>query len=83
MRPPLPLLQVLLPIGISFYTFMAISYVVDVSRYQIQVSRWLDVSRCTSFFHCLIAGPIVPRRADPADPPSRDARRIDVSRRRS
>ena len=45
------LLQVLLPIGISFYTFMAISYVVDVSRYQIQVSRWLDVSVYLAFFH--------------------------------
>ena len=59
LRPPLPLLQVLLPIGISFYTFMAISYVVDVSRYEIQVSRWLDVSVYLAFFPHLIAGPIV------------------------
>jgi len=81
LRPPLPLLQVLLPIGISFYTFMAISYVVDVSRYQIQVSRWLDVSVYLAFFPHLIAGPIV--RSEELIPQirrPRDAGRIDVSR---
>src|SRR4030095_11035526 len=35
LRPPLPLLPVLLPIRLSLFTFMAISYVVDVSRYEI------------------------------------------------
>jgi D-alanyl-lipoteichoic acid acyltransferase DltB (MBOAT superfamily) len=81
LHPPLPLLQVLLPIGISFYTFMAISYVVDVSRYEIQVSRWLDVSVFLSFFPHLIAGPIV--RGEELIPQirrPRDASRIDVSR---
>ena len=81
LHPPLPLLQVLLPIGISFYTFMAISYVVDVSRYEIQVSRWLDVSVYLSFFPHLIAGPIV--RGEELIPQirrPRDASRIDVSR---
>ncbi len=81
LHPPLPLLQVLLPIGISFYTFMAISYVVDVSRYQIQVSRWLDVSVYLAFFPHLIAGPIV--RSEELIPQirrPRDAGRIDVSR---
>ena len=81
LHPPLPLLQVLLPIGISFYTFMAISYVVDVSRYEIQVSRWLDVSVYLSFFPHLIAGPIV--RGEELLPQirrPRDAGRIDVSR---
>ncbi len=48
LEPPLPLLQVLLPIGISFYTFMAISYVVDVSRYEIQVVAAGSTCRCTS-----------------------------------
>ena len=81
LHPPLPLLQVLLPIGISFYTFMAISYVVDVSRFEIQVSRWLDVSVYLSFFPHLIAGPIV--RGEELLPQirrPRDAGRIDVSR---
>jgi alginate O-acetyltransferase complex protein AlgI len=81
LHPRLPLLQVLLPIGISFYTFMAISYVVDVSRYEIQVSRWLDVSVYLAFFPHLIAGPIV--RGEELIPQirrPRDPGRIDVSR---
>ena len=77
----MPLLQVLLPIGISFYTFMAISYVVDVSRYEIVPSKWLDVSVYLAFFPHLIAGPIV--RGDELIPQirrARDPRRIDASR---
>src|SRR5688500_3621300 len=35
---PFPLAQVLLPVGISFFTFMAISYVVDVYRGETRVS---------------------------------------------
>jgi D-alanyl-lipoteichoic acid acyltransferase DltB (MBOAT superfamily) len=56
---PLPLLRVLLPVGISFYTFMAISYVVDVSRLEITPAPWLDVFVYLSFFPHLVAGPIV------------------------
>ena len=36
---PLPILRVLLPVGVSFYTFAAISYVVDVYRGMIQIGR--------------------------------------------
>jgi alginate O-acetyltransferase complex protein AlgI len=81
LHPPLPLLQVLLPIGISFYTFMAISYVVDVSRYEIMPSRFLDVCVYLAFFPHLIAGPIV--RSEELIPQiraPRDGGRIDVSR---
>jgi D-alanyl-lipoteichoic acid acyltransferase DltB (MBOAT superfamily) len=81
LRPPLPLLQILLPIGISFYTFMAISYVVDVSRYEIQPSAWLDVSVYLAFFPHLIAGPIV--RGEELIPQirrRRDPGAIDLSR---
>ncbi len=81
LEPPLPLLQVLLPIGISFYTFMAISYVVDVSRYEIQPSGWLDVSVYLAFFPHLVAGPIV--RGNELIPQIRrtpDPKRIDLSR---
>jgi D-alanyl-lipoteichoic acid acyltransferase DltB (MBOAT superfamily) len=81
LSPPLPLLQVLLPIGISFYTFMAISYVVDVSRYEIVPSSWLDVSVYLAFFPHLIAGPIVrgdeliPQIRRPRDPGAIEASR--------
>jgi alginate O-acetyltransferase complex protein AlgI len=78
---PLPLLQVVLPIGISFYTFMAISYVVDVSRLELVPAPWLDVFVYLAFFPHLVAGPIV--RGDELLPQirrPRDSSSIDVSR---
>ncbi|MGH2637250.1 MAG: MBOAT family O-acyltransferase, partial [Actinomycetota bacterium] len=78
---PMPLLQVVLPIGISFYTFMAISYVVDVSRWEITPAPWLDVFVYLAFFPHLVAGPIV--RGDELLPQirrARDSTSIDVSR---
>lgn len=51
---------ILLPIGISFFTFQAISYVVDVYRHNGQVqTNILYVGLYISFFPQLIAGPIV------------------------
>lgn len=56
----LPLLQVVLPVGISFFTFQAISYVVDVYRGKTQPAHsLLDVMLLLSFFPHLVAGPIV------------------------
>src|SRR6202030_119620 len=40
----LPLLAVTLPVGISFFTFMALSYVVDVYRRKIDLARPIDVA---------------------------------------
>jgi len=57
--PPLPLLQIVLPVGISFFTFQAMSYVIDVYRGRIGVAPWLDVAVYLSFFPQLVAGPIV------------------------
>ncbi len=52
--------SILLPIGISFYTFQAISYLVDIYRKQIQpVRNFLDFSFYLSFFPQLVAGPII------------------------
>lgn len=62
----LPVPQITLPIGISFFTFQAISYVVDVYRGEAaQKSLW-DVMLYIAFFPQLIAGPIV-RYSDFAD----------------
>ncbi len=78
---PLPLLQVALPVGISFFTFMGISYVVDVQRGTIEPAGWLDAAVYLSFFPHLVAGPIVrgneliPQLRAPRDP-----RRVDASR---
>ncbi|MDZ4363022.1 MBOAT family protein [Brevundimonas sp.] len=56
----LPLLQVVLPVGISFFTFQGISYVVDVYRRTAAPARsLLDVMLLMSFFPHLVAGPIV------------------------
>jgi alginate O-acetyltransferase complex protein AlgI len=58
----LPLVSVALPVGISFFTFQAISYVVDVRRRLIAPSSTFDVAIYLSFFPHLIAGPIVRAR---------------------
>lgn len=56
-------LDIILPVGISFYTFQSISYVVDVYKEKIQPTRyWIDYIFFLSFFPALVAGPIV--RAD-------------------
>ncbi len=71
---PLPLLAVALPVGISFFTFQAISYVVDVRRGLLPPSSLVDVALYLSFFPHLVAGPIVrareflPQLASPRDP---------------
>ena len=52
-------LQVLLPVGISFYTFHGLSYVIDLYRNRIQPERsFIDYSVFVSFFPLLVAGPI-------------------------
>lgn len=57
---PLPALSVILPIGISFYVFQAISYMVDVWRGDAPArARFVDVAAYIALFPQLIAGPIV------------------------
>ncbi|THB69253.1 MAG: MBOAT family protein [Gammaproteobacteria bacterium] len=52
--------EVLLPVGISFYTFQTLSYTLDVYRKKIQPSNsLLDFSLYVTFFPQLVAGPIV------------------------
>jgi D-alanyl-lipoteichoic acid acyltransferase DltB (MBOAT superfamily) len=59
----LPLLQIVLPVGISFFTFQAISYVVDVYKGTCEKARSLwDVMLLMSFFPHLVSGPIVRAR---------------------
>lgn len=56
----IPLLRVSLPIGISFFTFQALSYVVDVYRGQVRAQKnYGNMLLYISFFPQLIAGPIV------------------------
>ncbi len=56
----LPVLRIILPVGISFYTFHAISYVVDVYRGKVKSEpSFVNIALYISFFPQLIAGPIV------------------------
>ncbi|RIL07088.1 acyltransferase [bacterium] len=77
----LPYLDIVLPVGISFYTFQGISYVVDVYRRQVPAATLLDFAIYPAFFPHLVAGPIV--RAAEFLPQLRapdPLRRRDVSR---
>jgi alginate O-acetyltransferase complex protein AlgI len=71
---PVPLLTVALPVGISFFTFQAITYVVDVKRRQVEPASAMDAAIYLSFFPHLVAGPIVraseflPQLRAPRDP---------------
>jgi D-alanyl-lipoteichoic acid acyltransferase DltB (MBOAT superfamily) len=72
-----PTLRVLLPVGISFYTFQSLSYTIDVYRGRLQARRnFLDFATFLALFPQLVAGPIErathvlpqverPRRFDP------------------
>lgn len=55
----LPTFEVLLPVGISFYTFQALSYTMDVYREEVSAERnFLKYALFVSFFPQLVAGPI-------------------------
>ncbi len=70
----LPLTTIALPVGLSFFTFQAISYIVDVRRGLCERGSTIDVALYLSFFPHLVAGPIVrareflPQLATPRDP---------------
>ena len=70
-----PALDIVLPVGISFFTFQAISYVVDVHRGRTPPVGLLDFAVYLSFFPQLVAGPIV--RATEFMPELAAARRPD------
>jgi D-alanyl-lipoteichoic acid acyltransferase DltB (MBOAT superfamily) len=67
------------PVGISFFTFCALSYVIDVHRRKVHPSPLLDFAVYLSFFPHLVAGPIV-RAAEflPQLRVTRDAHRVDA-----
>ena len=70
----MPLVAIAIPLGVSFYVFQAISYVVDVYRGVIERGSTIDVAIYLSFFPHVVAGPIVrareflPQLAKPRDP---------------
>ena len=76
------ILRLVLPIGISFFSFQAISYVVDIYRRQLEPAAPIEFGMYLSFFPHLVAGPIVRasefvpqlrRRADEHQVPATEA----------
>jgi len=53
-------IEVLLPVGISFYTFQSMSYMIDIHRHTLKPrEKFVDYALFVSFFPQLVAGPIV------------------------
>ena len=58
-EPHIPVLRVILPIGISFYTFKTMTYTIDVYRKKMMsTTNFIDYALFTSFFPQILAGPI-------------------------
>ena len=55
----IPLLKIALPVGISFYTFQLISYIVDIYRGEKAQRNFINMAAYISMFPQLVAGPIV------------------------
>src|SRR4051794_4310548 len=78
---PLGVRSIVLPVGISFFTFMAVSYVVDAYRGDLEPTMLEKFAVYLSFFPHLVAGPIVrPGELVPQIETPRDPRRVDASR---
>jgi len=58
LTPQVPLFEVMLPIGISFYTFESIAYLVELRRGDVERLSLLDLAAYLSFFPKLLSGPI-------------------------
>jgi D-alanyl-lipoteichoic acid acyltransferase DltB (MBOAT superfamily) len=72
-------LKVILPVGISFYTFHGLSYVIDIYKDRIKAEKnFIDYSVFVSFFPLLVAGPI--ERATHLLPQIRKKRTFDYSK---
>ncbi len=70
-------LNIILPIGISFYTFQALSYVIDVKRGTIEEEKdFVKLALYLSFFPQLVAGPIV--RASDFLPQLKEDRKLNA-----
>lgn len=75
----IPTFDILLPVGISFFTFQTLSYTIDVYRGQTKVERHFGIfALFVSFFPQLVAGPI--ERSENLLPQFHMQKRFDISR---
>lgn len=78
LEPNLPTLQLILPVGISFYTFQTLSYTIDIYRRKIDEEKnMLNFFAYVSFFPQLVAGPI--ERAKSLLPQFRELKSFDTN----
>ncbi len=71
-------LTIILPVGISFYTFQTMSYTIDIYRRQMEPTRkFLDFALFVAFFPQLVAGPI--ERAKNLLPQILSPRKLDLN----
>ena len=76
----IPLTYISLPIGISFFTFQSMSYVIDVYRKKVKPQRkYSNVLLYVSFFPQLIAGPIVKYRDIEQQIENREVNEVEIS----
>ena len=73
--PNLPTLRIVLPVGISFFTFQAMSYTIDIYRGKLEPTKsFIDFALFKAFFPQLVAGPI--ERASNLGPQISSARHV-------
>jgi alginate O-acetyltransferase complex protein AlgI len=78
-RVPLPMLHIVLPVGISFYTFQSIGYTIDVYRRHTQpTTDFIAYALYVSYFPHLVAGPI--QRSRHLLPQLQSPRQVDGER---
>jgi len=79
LQADLPTLRIILPVGISFYTFQTLSYTIDIYRKQIKsTDNPIEFFAFVSFFPQLVAGPI--ERASALLPQFQNARVFELER---
>ncbi|MBX2972678.1 MAG: MBOAT family protein [Flavobacteriales bacterium] len=79
LQPDLPTLHLILPVGISFYTFQSLSYTIDIYRRQMRATHDpVEFMAFVGFFPPLVAGPI--ERAANLLPQFQVPRRFDMGR---
>lgn len=71
----MPFMQVILPVGVSFFTFQGMSYLIDVWRRKAEPAPLIDITLLMSFFPHLVAGPIV--RASDLVPQFRETPKLE------
>ena len=55
----IPIIGIILPVGVSFFTFQGMSYLIDIYQGKTKQARLLELNVLMSFFPHLVAGPIV------------------------